>query len=222
MTDSRKAAPPVAAARHDERLREGCERLGLALPSSGAARLLAYVDELVRWNEAYNLTAVRERGEMVVRHLLDSLAIMPFLPAGALVDVGSGAGLPGVPLALADPAKSVTVLEANGKKAAFLRHIRRTLEIDNLTVVQARAERHEPADRFCGVLSRALAALPDMLAVSAHLAAPGGRWLAMKGRFPAPEIDALPIAYRLLADHRLTVPFLSEERHLLVIGRADE
>lgn len=222
MTDSRKAAPPVAAARHDERLREGCERLGLALPSSAAARLLAYVDELVRWNEAYNLTAVRERGEMVVRHLLDSLAIMPFLPAGALVDVGSGAGLPGVPLALADPAKSVTVLEANGKKAAFLRHIRRTLGIDNLTVVQARAERHEPPTRFCGVLSRALAALPDMLAVSAHLAAPGGRWLAMKGRFPAHELDALPITYRLLADHRLTVPFLAEERHLLVIGRTDE
>lgn len=221
MTGAKPTSAATLAARR-ERLEIGCARLGIELPARACARLMTYLDELARWNATYNLTAVREPDDMVVRHLLDSLGIVPFLPAGALIDVGSGAGLPGVPLALIDSGCAVTVLESNGKKATFLRHVRRTLAIENLDVAQSRAERYRPSAAFSGVLTRAFSALPEMLRMTGHLAAPDGRWLAMKGRLPAPELARLPAGYRVLETHRLDIPFLDEARHLIVVARADE
>ncbi|HET7358878.1 MAG TPA: 16S rRNA (guanine(527)-N(7))-methyltransferase RsmG [Rhodanobacteraceae bacterium] len=198
-------------------LRDGIAALGLELPAGAQARLLDYLELLQRWNRAYNLTAVRDPAQMVSRHLLDSLAIAPFVAGATLADLGSGAGLPGIPLAIATPARAVTLVDTNGKKARFLREAVRSLALDNVTVVQARVE--DLDGRFDCITARAFASLADMLAWGGHLLAGGGRWLAMKGRWPDDELAALPPGFRLEASHVLAVPGLDAERHLLVLRR---
>ncbi|MEO1080829.1 MAG: 16S rRNA (guanine(527)-N(7))-methyltransferase RsmG [Pseudomonadota bacterium] len=195
-----------------EQLRRGLDAMGLALDSGCQERLLAYLALLSRWNRRYNLTAVREPEAMVTRHLLDSLSLLPFLREGSLIDVGSGAGLPGVPIALVQPWREVTVLDSNGKKTRFLDHLKLTLEIPRLSVVKARCEDYRPERPFDLLTSRAFAALGDMIAGCQHLLAPGGEYLAMKGMHPQEEIDDLPSSVRLLAVDPVEVPGLDEAR----------
>lgn len=193
----------------------------LALDAALTAPLLAYLALLDRWNRTYNLTAVRDPREMVRLHLLDSLAMHAHVPAaGTLADLGSGAGLPGIPLAIAKPALRVTLVESNGKKARFLREALRTLRLGNARVAEARAEALAEPAAYDAITARALATLADILAVGAHLLTPEGRLLAMKGAHPAAEIAALPAGWRAVAVHPLQVPGLEAERHLAVVARA--
>jgi len=198
-------------------LDSGLAALGLATEPL-STRLLDYLALLVRWNATYNLTAIRDPAEMVSKHLLDSLAIVPFVH-GALADIGSGAGLPGIPLALALPGLDVTVVESNGKKARFLREAQRHLGLANLHVAESRAESFAAPVRFDCLVSRAFGSLAEFVRVGAHLLADDGRLLAMKGQQPAEEIAALPVGWRLAATHVLDVPGLAAQRHVLVIER---
>lgn len=202
----------------------------LALDPAFAAPLLDYLELLARWNRTYNLTAVRDPGEMVVKHLLDSLAMHPFVDAllasgGALADLGTGAGLPGIPLAIVKPGLRVTLVESAGKKARFLREAVRTLGLRDVQVAESRIEAFavEPGADFghyAAITARALATLPLILELGGHLLRADGQLLAMKGVFPADEIAALPAGWVLQASHPLRVPGLDAERHLVVVSRA--
>ena len=196
---------------------------GLALLSQDpalAGPLLDYLALLARWNATYNLTAIRDPAEMVPKHLLDSLAMQPFVrDIGTLADLGTGPGLPGIPLAIATPSLQVTLVESNGKKARFLRESVRQLQLSNVQVAEARIEAFQPAATFAAITARALATLPQILALGGHLLAPGGRLLAMKGGYPADEIAALPAGWTLAATHPLRVPGLDADRHLVEIVR---
>ncbi|MCD9029504.1 16S rRNA (guanine(527)-N(7))-methyltransferase RsmG [Luteimonas sp. BDR2-5] len=192
----------------------------LGLDEALADPLLAYLALLARWNRTYNLTAIRDPREMVTRHLLDSLAMVPFAAGLAtLADLGTGPGLPGIPLAIALPALRVTLVESNGKKARFLREAVRTLKLDNAEVVESRIEAVDRPGAFAAITARALATLPDILAAGGHLPAADGRLLAMKGVRPDEEIAALPAGWRVEAVHPLAVPGLDAERHLVVVAR---
>ena len=197
----------------------------LALDEALAGPLLDYLALLARWNRAYNLTAVRDPREMVVRHLLDSLAmhaaVAPLAArGGALADLGTGAGLPGIPLAIAHPGLQVTLVESNGKKARFLREAVRTLVLPNAQVAEARIEAAPGSGTFDAITARALATLPRILELGGHLLAPGGQLLAMKGVVPDDEIAALPPGWRVARIEPLAVPGLAGERHLVVVARA--
>ena len=200
------------------RLEQGIATLGLALPAGAVERLLDYQALLERWNAAYNLTAVRDPAEMVTRHLLDSLAILPYVQGETLADLGTGPGLPGIPLAIAAPGRQILLVDSNGKKVRFLREAIRALKLDDVRAVQSRVEDVEGT--FDCVTARAFASLADMLGWGGHLLAPGGRWLAMKGRRPDDELAGLPPGFALTAMHALAVPGLEGERHLAVIEHA--
>jgi 16S rRNA (guanine527-N7)-methyltransferase len=182
----------------------------LDVPADAQAKLLAYLDLLARWNRTYNLTAVRDPDDMVSRHLLDSLAVLPFVHGRSLADLGSGAGLPGIPLAIARPEIAVTLVESNGKKARFLREVIRSLPLANVAVAQARVQ--DTPGAFDTITARAFASLPDMLAWGGHLLAPDGRWLALKGHVDAAELDAVPRGFRVAKVHELQVPGTDGER----------
>jgi 16S rRNA (guanine527-N7)-methyltransferase len=191
----------------------------LALPPELAPRLLDYLALLERWNRAYNLTAIRDPRDMVARHLLDSLAMHPHVGAGPLADLGTGPGLPGIPLAIARPELAVALVESNGKKVRFLREAVRQLGLGNARVVEARAEALAEPGAFAAVTARALDRLAGIVAVGGHLLAPGGRLLALKGARPDDEIAELPPGWTVSGVHRLAVPGLSAERHLVVVTR---
>jgi len=213
MTD-----PNAQALRAD--LEAGLATLGL--DQALAAPLLDYLALLQRWNATYNLTAIRDPRQMVTLHLLDSLAMHPHVAGIAtLADLGTGPGLPGIPLALACPGLQVTLVESSGKKARFLREVVRTLRLGNARVAESRAEALDEPGAYAAITARALATLPDILAVGGHLLAPGGRLLAMKGVRPDAEIAALPAGWRAQAIHPLQVPGLAAERHLVVVERQD-
>lgn len=198
-------------------LEAGLAALGLTRPGLGA-RLLDYLALLLQWNRTYNLTAIRTPEPMIALHLLDSLAIAPFV-RGRVADIGSGAGLPGIPLALNDPGLRIALVESAGKKARFLREAVRQLGLDQVTVHACRAEAMPGSGQYDQLVARALATLAGILTHAGHLLRPGGRLLAMKGRVPDEELAALPAGYRHLASHPLTVPGLAAERHLIVIEK---
>lgn len=201
-----------------ELLRGGLDRLGEPDPD-GAKRtaLLTYLALLERWNRAYNLTAVRDPRDMVARHLLDSLAVLPWLPAGRLLDAGTGAGLPGVPLAIARPDLDVTLLDSAGKKIRFLNQLRRELGLRNAQPVQARLEDYRPEAPLDAIISRAFASLTDFAGAARRLA-DGALLLAMKGRYPAGELNELPGWAQVRAVEKLEVPGLQEDRHLVIMS----
>lgn len=201
-----------------ERLCAGVARLGLALDDAAIARLLAYVELLERWNAAYNLTAVRDPAEMVTRHLLDSLAIAPHVRGATLADLGSGAGLPGIPLAIAAPEREMLLVDSNGKKARFLREAVRRLGLERVRVAESRVE--NLAGAFECITARAFASLAEMLAAGGHLLAHDGIWLAMKGRIDRDELDAIPAGFRVEKIVALDVPGLDAERHLVILKRS--
>jgi len=195
----------------------GVRALGLRLPRPARATMIDYLRELVTWNATYNLTAVREPGAMVARHLLDSLAVLPFVSGARIADVGSGAGLPGVVLAIARPRLDVTLIESSRKKAAFLRHVRRRLTLNNISVVQQRVETWAPDVRFDSVICRAFSNAEQTLRLAGHLVAPGGRFLLMKGRHPAAELAELPLDFRVVDTQALAVPGVDGERHVSIL-----
>ncbi|HEX7326193.1 MAG TPA: 16S rRNA (guanine(527)-N(7))-methyltransferase RsmG [Rhodanobacteraceae bacterium] len=200
-------------------LADGLVATQLDLPPAVPAKLLAYVELLAKWNHAYNLTAVRDPQDMIARHLLDSLAVLPFVRGASLADIGSGAGLPGIPLALARPALAVTLVESNGKKARFLREAVRSLPLPNVSVAQTRVQ--DARGAFDTVTARAFASLADMLDWGGHLLAPKGRWLALKGHADPAEIAAVPAAFKALAIHPLAIPGIDAERCVIEIVRAE-
>jgi len=200
------------------RLEAGISGLGLTLPADVVNRLLAFHALLVKWNKAYNLTAVRNADEMIDRHLLDSLSMLPFISPGALLDVGTGAGLPGMVLALVRPDLPVWLLDSNGKKTRFLSQVKMMLKVDNVTVVQHRLESWQPERQFAQITSRAFATLSDMVSFARHLLADDGRFLAMKGQSPDAELAQLPPDIRVLAISPLTVPGTDGQRHLVELG----
>ncbi len=198
-------------------LQQGCAALLLSVDARQQALLLDYLALLSRWNKTYNLTAVRDEAQMVTRHLLDSLAVAPYLTGRRLLDVGTGAGLPGVPLALVFPEREFHLLDSNGKKTRFLFQVKTALGLDNMVVHQARVESFRVAEPFDTVLSRAFASLQDMVHGCRHLLAPGGRLLAMKGAHPTQELAAVSEECAELAVYPLAVPGLNEQRHLVEI-----
>ena len=212
--------PPSKSADETAQLLHGAAVLGVPLDAATAARLLALLDELLRWNRSFNLTAITARSEMLTHHLLDSLAVWPLLAGRRVVDVGTGAGFPGLPLAIVDPQRHYTLLDASGKKVRFVAHAARMLGLDNVEPLHARAESCHPAVPFDTVVARAFAPLPELLARVAGLCGPTTRVLAMKGRRDAAERAALPAGWQLEADHELQVPGLDARRHVLVLRRA--
>lgn len=203
-----------------ERLSSGCAELGLNLTAGVQERLMAYLELLAKWNRTYNLTAIRDPEEMVTCHLLDSLAVMPHLgDTSTLADVGSGAGLPGLALAIAQPQLQVASIEANQKKAAFQQQAKIELRLDNVSIHCGRVEALNMQFRFDAVISRAFSDLAEFVRLAGALVREGGRLLAMKGVYPAAEIAALPASWVMTAAHVLTVPGLAAERHLIVLER---
>lgn len=203
-------------------LEAGLRELGL--DATLAEPLLAYLALLAHWNQTYNLTAVRDPHEMVGKHLLDSLAMHPFVDAlaargGALADLGTGPGLPGIPLAIVKPGLKVTLVESNGKKARFLREAVRQLGLRDVRVAEARIEAVDEPGAYDAITARALATLPLILELGGHLLKPDGALLAMKGVYPADEIAALPEGWALTTAHRLRVPGIDAERHLIEVRR---
>ena len=206
-------------------LADGTAALGLALPQETVDRLLAFGELLLKWNKVYNLTAIRNPQELITHHLLDSLAVLPYLETlNRLADIGSGGGLPGVVLAIVRPGLIVSSIETVGKKASFQQQAKIELGLGNFSVVNKRVEQVQaealPGGAPEGVISRAFSSLADFVALSGHLAAEGGALYAMKGVHPRDEIAALPAGWAVTETHALTVPGLDAERHLLIIRRA--
>ena len=202
-------------------LAQGLATMGLDLPAERQEKLLAYVALLYKWNRTYSLTALREQEKAVSHHLLDSLAIVPFVPPGSLLDVGSGGGTPGIPVAIARPDVQVTLLDSNSKKAAFLQQAVIELGLNNVSVHGGRVEQYHPAIGFAAITSRAFAELADFVMLTRHLLAPEGVWLAMKGVMPREEIASLPGDVCLEAVHALQVPGIDGGRHLVAMRRSE-
>ncbi len=200
-------------------LKEGLVALGLSLDGYTQQRLLDYVALIEKWNRVYNLTAIREPEKMVSHHLLDSLAVAPHLHARRLLDVGSGAGLPGIPLALANPDMHVTLLDSNHKKAAFLKQAVIELKLANAAVCGERVESWHAEDKFDAIISRAFSEMGEFVRVTRHLLAPGGTFVAMKGLHPYEEIEKLPQGCNVREVLPLAVPGVDGARHLVLVGQ---
>lgn len=200
------------------RLESGAQRLGIALSAEATDRLLGLLDELERWNRAYNLTAVREREAMLALHLFDSLSVLSALQGSQVLDIGTGAGFPGLPLAIADSGRHYTLLDSNGKKIRFVQHALRRLAVDNASAVHTRVEDYRPAQGFDTVIGRAFAPAGRFLAGCSHLLAPGGQILMMKGRDPVGELTEVPDDWHAEVA-ALDAPELDQARHLVRLTR---
>ena len=201
----------------EKRLQQGLREMGLELPPPAETKLLNFLELLEKWNKTYNLTAVRDPEQMVPRHLLDSLSVLPYLHGLRVLDIGTGAGLPGIPLALARPDLEFTLLDSNAKKTRFATQALHELGLNNVAVVQERVEKFHPAEKFDTLIARAFASIPDMLAASRHLCAPNGRFLVMKGVFPQEELAAVTDGYRAEVK-ALTIPGLDAARHMVILA----
>lgn len=205
----------------EKRLRAGLERFGLDVGLTEP--LMRYLGELEKWNATYNLSGIKFVDEMVTRHVFDSIAVLQALPAYApgarMLDAGSGAGIPGLILAIVRPDLQVIALDSAGKKARFMRHVIRTMALPNAEVFEGRAEDHRPAEPYPLIISRAFASLADYIGVTAHLGNADTRWLSMKAHIDSAEKAGLPAGFAIESTHRLLVPGLDEMRQLLIIGR---
>lgn len=207
----------MSADDHRRQIRLGLAELAIAHTDHQLDQLLAYLALLHKWNRAYNLTAVREPQEMIGRHLLDSLAVLPWLRGQRFADVGTGAGLPGIPLAIMRPDCEFELIDSNGKKIRFVTQAINELNLRNAQARQCRVEQYQPTRCYDAVTSRAFAALADMALGCSHLLAPDGELLALKGVYPSEEIQALPPRFRVDASHALHVPGETGQRHLIVV-----
>lgn len=202
-------------------LQEGLAAMGCPLGAETQAKLVAYVRLLEKWNRTYNLTAVRESQQMVTRHLLDSLAILPYLKGPRVLDIGTGAGLPGIPLALARPDLQFVLLDSNAKKTRFVTQACAELGLKNIEVVNNRVEKYHPEAPFDTIVSRAFSTITDMLVASRHVCGAAGQFLAMKGVYPQEELAGMPPGYTVSGAPALVVPGLSAARHVVIIVPAD-
>lgn len=189
----------------------------ISLSDQQKQQLVGYVEMLHKWNKAYNLTSVRDPNEMLVRHILDSIVVEPFLVGNRFIDVGTGPGLPGVPLAIVRPDAHFTLLDSLGKRVRFLRQVQHELKLENIEPVQSRVEEFPSEPPFDGVISRAFASLEDMLNWCHHLPGENGAFYALKGQLPEDEMAALPAGFNVVKSVRLSVPQLEAERHLVII-----
>lgn len=201
-----------------EKLSQGLQALDIELDDATQAKLLDYLALLQKWNKVHNLTAVRDPNDMVTLHLLDSLSVLPHIKLGRLLDVGSGAGLPGIPLAIVRPDLQVTVMDSNHKKASFMRQAKAVLGIGNLEVTCGRVEEFRPQHKFDMVISRAFSDLAEFMRLTSHLCAEGGVWLAMKGVYPHEELAQVHGRNAVVVP--LTVPGLEAQRHLVFLKAA--
>jgi 16S rRNA (guanine527-N7)-methyltransferase len=201
-----------------ELLIAGASEMGIVLGPELAEKSLRLVDELETANSQFNLTAIRDRPGMLYKHVLDSLSLQPYLRGGRLADVGTGAGFPGLPLAIINPERHFSLIEATGKKARFVTQTAERIGCRNVDVVHARAETYRPFELFDTVMARALSSLEDFVAYAGHLCAPQGRLLAMKGRRPDDELPGVPKSFRVVAVHHLKLPGLDDERHLVELS----
>ena len=208
--------------RHAEELAQGAQSLGVNLSAEQQEQLLAYLALLIKWNKAYNLTAVRNPDEMVSRHLLDSLSVVPFVAerGASWLDVGSGGGMPGIPLAILFPERQFTLLDSNGKKTRFLTQVKLELKLANLEVIHSRVEEFRPEQPFAGICSRAFSSLQDFSDWTRHLGDGNTEWLAMKRAHPDGELQARPADFRLQSTHVPKVPGCQGQRHLLILRRS--
>ena len=193
------------------------QSLGVALDAERASKLLRLLDELAQWNRAFNLTGIESREAMVATHLLDSLAVSGELAGARIADLGTGAGFPGLPLAIANPERRFTLIDATAKKIRFVAHAVRALGLTNVEAVQARAESMAASEPFDTIIARAVAPLPKLAVLARALSRPGTRLLAMKGKRPTAELAALPPDWELSAVRELTVPGLDAERCLVTL-----
>ena len=200
------------------KLESGIDRLGLDVSSDAVENLLAFMGLLKEWSGTYNLVAPREREFLLTRHLLDSLSIAPWLQAGSLLDVGTGAGLPGLPLAIIEPDREVTLLDSAGKKIRFIRHVGRTLKLGNIQPLLQRVEDMTDAGTYANITSRAFASLKEFVEAVRPCANQSTRLLAMKGVNPRQELEELPDWVNVESVEPLTVPYLHAERHLVVMS----
>jgi 16S rRNA (guanine527-N7)-methyltransferase len=202
----------------DERtqLMNGARALGAPLTDAQATQLLQLLDELERWNRAYNLTSINDRHERITHHLLDSLSVHPYLSGTKVADVGTGAGFPGLPLAVVNPERRFTLIDSNNKKVRFVGHAARTLGLTNVIPLHARVEQMKPAEPFDTVIARAFAALPRLLEQVAPLCGPGTHVLAMKGKNAELEAREVSAPWQVTRLDPLTVPGLNEARHVVI------
>ena len=203
-------------------LLSGAAHLGIPLSSTQAAQLMRLLEELDDWNRRMNLTAIRDRGQQITKHLLDSLAVHGHLHGARVADVGTGAGFPGLPLAVALPHMQFTLLDSTAKKLKFVEHAAQALGLDNVQTVHTRAETYRPKERFDCIVSRAVGPIETFVKWSGHLSVGGGRLLAMKGRYPTDELTRIPNGWKLAAVHRLDIPGLDEQRHIVELCRSHD
>ncbi len=206
--------------RQQQELLAGAAKLGIELDSIQQQNLLDYLSLLVKWNKAYNLTAIRDPIEMVSRHLLDSLSVLSYVAelGDSWLDVGSGGGMPGVILAIMLPTKKFTLLDSNGKKTRFLTQVKLELKLENLEIIHSRIEQHQVTDAYDGIISRAFSSLADFTAWTAHVGDSHTKWLAMKGVEPEDELIELKSGFKLESCNKLQVPGCQGQRHLLVLA----
>jgi 16S rRNA (guanine527-N7)-methyltransferase len=200
----------------------GAAQLGIPLSTAQAGQMLRLLDELDDWNQRMNLTAIRERGQQITKHLLDSLAVHGHLRGDQVADIGTGAGFPGLPLAVALPEHHFTLIDSTAKKLKFVEHAAQTLGLRNVQTVHTRAENFRPKERFDAVVSRAVGPIETFVTWSGHLCVGGGRLLAMKGRYPTDELAHIPSGWKLAEVHRLNIPGLDEQRHLVELCRSHD
>lgn len=198
-------------------LESGLDGLSVTVSRHQQQQLLDYLALLHKWNKAYNLTAIRDLPDMLALHLLDSLSVAPLICGERFIDVGTGPGLPGIPLAILFPERQFVLLDSNGKKTRFLFQAINSLGLSNVQEVQSRVEQYQPDRLFDGILSRAFASIVDMVLQSGHLLAENGRFYAMKGQLPQQELSALPKGFKVTASHKLDVPQVDAERYLIEI-----
>jgi 16S rRNA (guanine527-N7)-methyltransferase len=202
-----------------QRLVHDAKSMGVELTEPDAARLQQLLNELERWNRTYNLTAITKREDMVTHHLLDSLAVNPELQGSAIADVGTGAGFPGLPLAVLNPERRFTLIDSAGKKIRFVSHVAHALGLTNVEGIHARVESLRPEKPFETIVTRAFSPLPEMLEKVGPLCGPGTNVLAMKGKWPREEVDAIPPGWRLANSRDLVIPGLKEARCAIVLTR---
>ncbi|MEJ6473624.1 16S rRNA (guanine(527)-N(7))-methyltransferase RsmG [Pseudoalteromonas piscicida] len=202
-----------------EQLNELLAETSIELSEQQKQQLVDYVQLLDKWNKAYNLTSIRDPKEMMVKHIMDSLVVAPHLTGSNYIDVGTGPGLPGMVLAIARPDINFVLLDSLGKRVRFLMQVKHGLGIENVTPVQSRVEEYQPSVKLDGVLSRAFASLQDMIQWCSHLIDNQGVFLALKGQYPADELEDLPNGVSLSQDISLVVPKLEGERHLIILSK---